>query len=96
MDLKTQIKNPSLLTCISVVGQSRGADQGADIVICPRVTDAAVVIGPAAWKFNWQRDDYDALAGALAAGHIIVRRAMLRGNYAFFEEVPSYRMLVIQ
>ena len=46
-------------------------DGGADIVICPRVTDAAVVIGPAAWKFKWARDDYDALAGALVAGHII-------------------------
>jgi len=67
-------------------------DQGADIVICPRVTDAAVVIGPAAWKFNWQRDDYDALAGALAAGHIIECGAQCcGGNYAFFEEVPSYR-----
>lgn len=67
-------------------------DKGADIVIAPRVTDAAVVIGPAAWKFNWQRDDYDALAGALAAGHIIECGAQCcGGNYAFFEEVPSYR-----
>ncbi len=66
-------------------------DRGADIVICPRVTDAAVVIGPAAWKFNWQRDDYDALAGALAAGHIIECGAQCcGGNYAFFEEVPSF------
>ncbi len=67
-------------------------DQGADIVICPRVTDAAVVIGPAAWKFNWQRNDYDALAGALAAGHIIECGAQCcGGNYSFFEEVPSFR-----
>ena len=33
-------------------GIKEALDQGADIVICPRVTDAAVVIGPAAWKFN--------------------------------------------
>ena len=67
-------------------------DQGADIVVCPRVTDAAVVIGPAAWKFNWQRNDYDALAGALAAGHIIECGAQCcGGNYSFFEEVPSFR-----
>ena len=67
-------------------------DGGADIVICPRVTDAAVVIGPAAWKFKWARDDYDALAGALVAGHIIECGAQCcGGNYAFFEEVPSYR-----
>ncbi|RPG32264.1 MAG: DUF1446 domain-containing protein [Gammaproteobacteria bacterium TMED92] len=73
-------------------GIKEALDQGADIVICPRVTDAAVVIGPAAWKFNWQRNDYDALAGALAAGHIIECGAQCcGGNYAFFEEVPSFR-----
>ncbi len=66
-------------------------DRGADIVVCPRVTDAAIVIGPAAWKFNWQRNDYDALAGALAAGHIIECGAQCcGGNYSFFEEVPSF------
>ena len=72
-------------------GIKEALDQGADIVICPRVTDAAVVIGPAAWKFNWQRNDYDALAGALAAGHIIECGAQCcGGNYSFFEEVPSF------
>ncbi|MBA59593.1 MAG: exopolyphosphatase [Gammaproteobacteria bacterium] len=66
-------------------------DRNADIVVCPRVTDAAVVIGPAAWKFNWNRDDYDALAGALTAGHIIECGAQCcGGNYSFFEEVPSF------
>ena len=73
-------------------GIKEALDRGADIVICPRVTDAAVVIGPAAWKFNWRRNDYDALAGALAAGHIIECGAQCcGGNYSFFEEVPSFR-----
>lgn len=73
-------------------GIKEALDQGADIVVCPRVTDAAVVIGPAAWKFNWQRNDYDALAGSLAAGHIIECGAQCcGGNYSFFEEVPSFR-----
>ncbi len=72
-------------------GIKEALDKGADIVICPRVTDAAVVIGPAAWKFNWARNDYDALAGALAAGHIIECGAQCcGGNYSFFEEVPSF------
>ena len=72
-------------------GIKEAMDQGADIVVCPRVTDAAVVIGPAAWKFNWSRDDYDALAGALAAGHIIECGAQATGgNYSFFQEVPSF------
>ena len=73
-------------------GIKEALDRGADIVICPRVTDAALVIGPAAWKFNWRRNDYDALAGALAAGHVIECGAQCcGGNYSFFEEVPSFR-----
>lgn len=73
-------------------GIKEALDRGADIVICARVTDAALVIGPAAWKFNWKRDDYDALAGALTAGHIIECGAQCcGGNYAFFQEVPSFR-----
>ena len=72
-------------------GIKEALDAGADIVVCPRVTDAAVVIGPAAWKFNWSRDDYDALAGALAAGHIIECGCQATGgNYSFFKEVPSF------
>ena len=73
-------------------GIKEALDNGADVVICPRVTDAAVVIGPAAWKFNWSRNDYDQLAGALAAGHIIECGAQATGgNYSFFKEVPSFK-----
>lgn len=72
-------------------GIKEALDQGADVVVCPRVTDAAVVIGPAAWWYNWQRDDFDALAGALAAGHLIeCGPQVCGGNYAFFQEVPSF------
>ena len=72
-------------------GIKEALDNGADIVVCPRVTDAAVVIGPAAWKFNWKRNDFDALAGALAAGHIIECGCQATGgNYSFFKEVPSF------
>jgi len=72
-------------------GIKEALDRGADIVVCPRVTDAAVVIGPAAWKFNWKRNNYDALAGALAAGHIIECGCQATGgNYAFFKEVESF------
>ena len=72
-------------------GIKEALDKGADIVVCPRVTDAALVIGPAAWKFNWKRDNYDALAGALAAGHIIECGCQATGgNYAFFKEVKNF------
>ena len=64
--------------------------RGADIVITGRVTDAAVVVGPAAWHFGWKRTDWDALAGAVVAGHLIECGPQVTGgNYAFFEEVRS-------
>ncbi len=65
-------------------------DAGADIVITGRTTDAAVVMGPAAWKYGWTRTDWDPLAGALVAGHIIECGTQCTGgNYAFFQEVPG-------
>ena len=63
---------------------------GADVVICGRVTDAALVVGPAAWHFGWKEEDLDALAGAVVAGHVIeCGPQAVGGNYAFFAEVPG-------
>ncbi|MGW4588062.1 acyclic terpene utilization AtuA family protein [Amycolatopsis thermoflava] len=62
-------------------------ERGADVVVTGRVTDASLVVGPAAAHFGWARDDYDALAGAVAAGHVIECGAQATGgNYAFFTE----------
>ena len=66
-------------------------NKGADIVVGGRLADAAVVMGPAAWKFGWKKDDWDKMAGAATAGHIIECGAQATGgNYSFIEEVPSY------
>ena len=63
---------------------------GADVVITGRVTDAALTVGPAAWHHGWSREDWDALAGAVVAGHVIECGTQATGgNYAFFEEVPG-------
>jgi hypothetical protein len=63
---------------------------GADVVVTGRVTDASLVVGPAAWHFGWRRDDWDRLAGAVAVGHVIECGAQTTGgNYAFFGEVPG-------
>jgi len=72
-------------------GIAAALDKGADIVVCGRVADAALVSGPAAWHFNWTRTDWDRLAGAYAAGHIIECGAQATGgNYSFMDEIPSY------
>src|SRR5690606_33585835 len=60
-------------------------DAGADLVVTGRVTDAALVVGPAAAHFGWARDNWDALAGATAAAHVLECGAQATGgNYAFF------------
>ena len=65
---------------------------GADIVVCPRVTDASLVTGPAAWWHGWARDDYDRLAGALAAGHVIECGPQATGgNYSWLDEITDRR-----
>jgi len=63
---------------------------GADVVVCPRVTDAALVVGPAAWWHDWALDDWDRLAGAVAAGHVIECGTQATGgNYTWFDEIPN-------
>ncbi|MGH9080446.1 MAG: acyclic terpene utilization AtuA family protein [Acidimicrobiales bacterium] len=65
-------------------------DGGADVVICPRITDASLVVGPAAWHHRWSQTDWDRLAGAVVAGHIIECGPQTTGgNYAFFTEVKG-------
>ena len=71
------------------IAEALGRD--ADIVITGRVTDAAVVVGPAAWHHGWKRDEWDALAGAVVAGHVIECGTQTTGgNYAFFQELTNF------
>ncbi|MFI6652598.1 acyclic terpene utilization AtuA family protein [Streptomyces sp. NPDC050529] len=58
---------------------------GADVVVTGRVTDAALVTGPAAAHFGWGPEDHDALAGAVVAGHVLECGTQATGgNYSFF------------
>lgn len=88
-------KFPDALTAnvyLGAWGIREALERGADVVITGRVTDAALVIGPAAWRFGWSREHYDRLAGALIAGHVLECGAQATGgNYAFFEEVKTFR-----
>jgi hypothetical protein len=73
-------------------GITAALDAGADIVICPRVTDASLVTGPAAWWHGWGREDFDQLAGAVAAGHIIECGPQATGgNYSYLDEITDRR-----
>ncbi|WP_186778404.1 acyclic terpene utilization AtuA family protein [Streptomyces salinarius] len=60
---------------------------GADVVVTGRVTDAALVTGPAAAHFGWEPAEYDRLAGAVVAGHLLECGTQVTGgNYAFFRD----------
>ncbi len=75
------------LGCFGIV---EALNRGADVVVTGRVTDAALVCGPAAWHHGWTRDNFDALAGAVVAGHVVECGAQVTGgNYSFFAEVPG-------
>jgi hypothetical protein len=71
------------------LGIARALDGGADLVVTGRVTDASLVVGPAVAHFGWSATDYDALAGAVVAGHVIECGAQAcGGNFSGFGAMP--------
>ncbi|MET0763788.1 MAG: acyclic terpene utilization AtuA family protein [Blastococcus sp.] len=71
-------------------GIARALEYGADIVVTGRVTDASLAVGPAAWWWSWTPSDYDALAGAVAAGHVIECGPQATGgNFSGFQSIPD-------
>lgn len=73
-----------------------GLDQGADIIICGRVSDASPVMAAAAWWHGWSDAAYDELAGSLIAGHLIECSTYVTGgNFAGFYKHPIEDLLNI-
>ena len=73
-------------------GITAALSAGADVVVCPRVTDASLATGPAAWWHGWAGDDVDAQAGAVVAGHVIECGPQATGgNYSFLDEITDRR-----
>lgn len=72
---------------IGARGIVEGFRQGADIIICGRVSDASPVIAAAWYWWSWTETDYDCLAGGLIAGHLIECSAYVTGsNFAGFDK----------
>ena len=73
-------------------GIAAALEAGADVVVTGRVTDASLVVGPAAWWHGWGPTEWDALAGAVVAGHVIECGPQATGgNYAFLDEITDRR-----
>lgn len=65
---------------------------GAQIVVTGRVADPSLVLGPVVAHFKWAWDDWDRLAGATMAGHLLECGAQLTGGYFAdpgFKDVPG-------
>ncbi|MBV2157938.1 acyclic terpene utilization AtuA family protein [Achromobacter denitrificans] len=65
---------------------------GADIVVCGRVADPALVLGPALAHYGWCMDDWDRLARATMAGHLLECGAQVTGGYfgdPGYKDVPE-------
>ena len=54
--------------------------QGADIVITGRVTDPSLTVGPCMAHFGWKWEDYDKIASATIAGHLIECSTQVTGG----------------
>ena len=73
---------------LGAFGIAEALNRGADIVVTGRVTDASVVVGPAIAHHGWERDDLDALAGAVVAGHVIECGTQATGgNFSGFADI---------
>ncbi|MFZ5549698.1 MAG: acyclic terpene utilization AtuA family protein [Pseudomonadota bacterium] len=70
--------------------------EGAEIVVCGRVADPSLTVGPALAHFGWAADDWDRLAGATMAGHLLECGAQVSGGYYAdpgFKDVPGLATL---
>ncbi len=86
---------PEALTANAYLGAwgiAECLNAGADVVVTGRVTDASLVVGPAAAHFGWGREDWDALAGATVAGHVLECGTQATGgNYSSFTAIDATR-----
>ncbi|MDQ2780031.1 MAG: acyclic terpene utilization AtuA family protein [Pseudomonadota bacterium] len=69
---------------------------GADVVVCGRVADPSLAVGPALAHFGWARDDWDRLARATMCGHLLECGSQVSGGYYAdpgFKDVPGLATL---
>ena len=74
----------SLVSANAYLGAEVIADAllaGTEIVVCGRVADPSLTVGPALAHFGWERDDWTRLARATMAGHLLECGSQVSGGY---------------
>jgi hypothetical protein len=84
---KSEIRNPKseIVSANAYLGARPIAEalaRGARIVITGRVADASLTVGPCMHEFGWGWDDWNKLAAASVAGHLIECGAQVTGGYS--------------
>ena len=65
---------------------------GARVVVCGRVADPSLAVGPCLWHFGWAADDFTRIARATMAGHLLECGAQVCGGYFAdpgYKDVPA-------
>lgn len=88
-------KISKLMVAANVYTSSEGIykalQMGADVVITGRASDSALTIGPLIYEMGWAPDDWDKIAAAMVAGHVIECGAQAcGGNYTDWEKVQNW------
>ncbi len=97
--LGTAAEGLALVSANAYLGAEAIADaliDGAEIVVCGRVADPSLTVGPALAHFGWARDDWTRLARATMAGHLLECGSQISGGYYAdpgFKDVPGLENL---
>lgn len=80
---------------IGCEGIVEALEQGADIVICGRVTDAALYLGPMRHELGWAADDWAALGAGTGVAHCVECGGQATGGLfaGGWEETPRLTSL---
>ena len=93
--LGTQVETLEVVSANAYIGAEAIAQAlraGAQIVVAGRVADPSLTVGPAMAHHGWAADDWDALAGATMAGHLLECGAQVCGGYFAdpgYKDVPD-------
>ncbi len=90
-ELGTQMEDLRVVSANAYIGAepiAAALDAGAQIVVCGRVADPSLTVGPAMSHFGWRADDWNRLARATMAGHLLECGAQVCGGY--FSD-PGYK-----